>query len=156
MYKRFLPSSFSNKFILQSSNNNDNIFDFLKNIFNKNEAIRCKKGVIHIGAHKCEENDDYKTLNTKESTLWIDGNDELCALNPNIINALISDTDDKTVDFIITSNDGMSSSLLELHEHKIEHPDCIEINRIKKKTITLNTLFDTAWLGSKWKLFFLF
>jgi FkbM family methyltransferase len=72
--------------------------------------------------------------------MWIDGNDDLCAANSSIINAIVSDVDDQEVEFIITNNDAMSSSILELKEHKQEHPDCLEVNRIRKTTVRLDTL----------------
>jgi FkbM family methyltransferase len=56
----------------------------------------------------------------------------------NIYEALISDEDNKEVSFIITNN-GQSSSILELDEHLKEHPWVHEINRYKKNTITVDT-----------------
>lgn len=97
----------------------------------------CKKGVIHIGAHRCEEASQYDHC---PKVLWIDGNDTLCQEYPEIVNAIISDVDDQDVDFNITSNDAMSSSILPMKEHVKEHPDCINIQTIRKKTTTLDTL----------------
>lgn len=114
----------------------------LYSLLAKYPEISPKKGVIHIGAHRCEETELYLSLGIKEEQiLWIDGNDDLCSQFPQIINAVISETDDTDVEFIITNNDAMSSSILELKEHKIEHPDCLESQRISKKTVTLDTLF---------------
>lgn len=101
------------------------------------EPLRCKRGVIHIGAHRCEEASQYSEY---PKVLWIDGNDDLCAEYPQIVNAIISDEDDKDVEFMITSNDAMSSSILKLKEHRVEHPDCVEVKNVLKKSVTLDTL----------------
>ena len=119
--------------------NFSDIYYKLKDIYNKHPAIACKKGVIHIGAHRCEEQ---KYYNDYPKTLWIDGNDDLCKEYPQIVNAIISDKDDEEVSFIITNNDAMSSSILELKEHLVEHPTCLESTRITKKTITLDSLIE--------------
>lgn len=112
----------------------------MKKLWELYPHARCKQGVIHVGAHRCEEQPHYDAWGVGEHVLWIDGNDELCAANQAIVNAVVSDVDDGEVDFILTDNDAMSSSILELKEHKIEHPTCLEAGRIKKKTITLDTL----------------
>lgn len=134
------------KTVFDNSQSTDNINlmnSLLCKTFKKYTTIAPKKGVIHIGAHRCEETSLYKSLGLQDfQMLWIDGNDDLCAEFPQIINAIISDVDDKLVEFIITNNDAMSSSILELKEHMIEHPDCLEEKRVLKKTVTLDSLFD--------------
>lgn len=99
------------------------------------------KGIIHIGAHLCQEREIYKNAGCDDSSvLWIEGNPDIYnrarQMFPdiNIYNALISDKD-STVDFIVTNNDGASSSFLELGEHLIHHPDVFEVERKKMKTI---------------------
>lgn len=118
---------------------NMTVFQYISFLWKKFPFMRCNKGVIHVGAHRCEEKIHYDSWNI-DKVMWIDGNDDLCALNDNIINAIVSDKDDVEVDFIITSNDAMSSSILELKEHKKEHPDCLEVNRVRKNTVRLDTL----------------
>lgn len=114
------------------------MYNELRKIFKENPDVSCKKGVLHVGAHKCEEAAEYAAY---PKVMWIDGNDELCAGNPNIVNALISDKDDEEVEFIVTNN-YQSSSILELKEHLEEYPNILETKRVKKKTVTLDTLFD--------------
>ena len=101
------------------------------------DPIKCRKGVIHIGAHRCEEEHQYAQF---PKVLWIDGNDDLCAQYPQIVNAIIADEDGKNVNFHVTNNDAMSSSILELKEHLQEHPDCHAVKTVPKTTITLDTL----------------
>jgi len=101
------------------------------------------KGIIHIGAHYCEERPIYARGGCDDAkVVWIEGNPEIYNLIKNsqlpvqIYHALISDKEED-VDFIVTNNDGMSSSFLELKEHLVEHPTCIESHRVKLRTTTL-------------------
>ena len=113
------------------------------------------KNILHIGAHDCEEKVDYNKYGfTDDKIVWIEGNTSLVnnikSKFPNVIviDALISDEDDKESDFIITNN-GQSSSILELEEHLKEHPDVYEVNRYKKNTITVDTLLKKKKLDDK-------
>lgn len=143
LLRKFMPSKTISKTKQPIEYKQEPISQSLYKIFAKYPEISPKKGVIHVGAHRCEETNLYSSLGIPEDhMLWIDGNDDLCRQFPQIINAVISDTDDADVEFIITNNDAMSSSILELKEHKIEHPDCKESKRVSKKTVTLDTLFD--------------
>ncbi len=112
-------------------------------IFNDFISCRPNKGVLHIGAHICEEKQLYNDNGINDDDiLWIEANSDL--INPeqkNILNAVISDKNDETVNFIITNNI-QSSSILELYKHLEEHPDVIEIERRQLKTITLNSLYE--------------
>ena len=111
-------------------------------VMRDNAAYAPEHGIIHVGAHRCEEKPFYeKELGVcAHDILWIDGNDELCKERPEIVNAIVADKDDQEVEFIITSNEAMSSSILELKEHLVEHPDCLETRRVRKRTITLDSL----------------
>jgi len=105
------------------------------------------KGVIHIGAHDCEERYIYHKYGISDNNIiWIEGNPLLVERIKNnipsakIYQGLIADIE-KEVDFIITNNE-QSSSILELKEHSKEHPHIKEINRTKMKTITLPKLLN--------------
>ena len=83
-------------------------------------------GVLHIGAHECEEIHDYENYLTRENILWIEGLPDKVNLSkqrfPGILieEAVVSDCND-----IVTfhrSNNGQSSSILELGLHKEFHP----------------------------------
>jgi FkbM family methyltransferase len=111
-------------------------------IFDDFPTSRPTKGVLHIGAHECEEAPLYHSIGMKnEDILWIEANADI--INPeqkNILHAVISNKDDENVSFIITNNI-QSSSILELHTHLLEHPHVVEIGRRNVTTITLDTLF---------------
>lgn len=115
-------------------------------IFNKyNLKI---KGILHIGAHECEEYNDYSRNNISvENQLWIEAIPEkidLCRRNIkdlNIINAIVSDVDDENVKFNVTNN-YQSSSILELKTHLVEHPHIYVIYKFEGKTKTMKTIYD--------------
>jgi FkbM family methyltransferase len=102
------------------------------------------QGILHIGAHYCEELDKYKQIVKENQIIWIEGNVKIVENIKNkfpdrrIYNFLISDKDNDLVSFIITNN-GESSSILELKEHLKEHPHIHEISRENRITSTIDT-----------------
>jgi FkbM family methyltransferase len=104
-------------------------------------------GSFHIGAHECEEINFYNQLGLKpENVVWIDAIPSKVteATNrgiPNVYNAVITDKDDEEVVFNI-SNNGQSSSVLEFGTHSQEHPWVVYIDKIKQKSITIDTFFE--------------
>jgi FkbM family methyltransferase len=104
-------------------------------------------GCFHIGAHDCEEMDFYNKLGiTKENIVWIDAipskvNEATNRGIPNVYNEVITDKDDDEVVFNI-SNNGQSSSVLEFGTHSKEHPWVVYVNKIKLKSITIDTFFE--------------
>lgn len=112
--------------------------------------IKVVNGIIHIGAHDCEERIKYLSRFsevTDDDIIWIDALkhkvDEIQAKNSSIriYNECIGDNDDESVIFKVTNN-FQSSSFLSLKEHLIEHPDIHEIAQIEMKTKTLKTFYD--------------
>ena len=99
------------------------------------------KGVIHIGAHECEEDKFYKQINV-DKVIWIDALqhkvDEFKNKGFNIFQAVISDKDDESVNFNITNN-LQSSSILELDTHLKHHPWVHVLARVVMKTKKLDT-----------------
>jgi len=83
-------------------------------------------GILHVGAHECEEINDYERYISRDKVLWIDALQDKVDLSkqkfPDIFieQAVVSDTKD-----IVTfhrSNNGQSSSILEFGLHKHYHP----------------------------------
>ena len=98
------------------------------------------RGVLHIGAHECEEQTAYLQQGIKnENIYWIEAMDnkvaEMKKKRPNlqIYHCVVSDVDDKEIEFKITNN-GQSSSLLELGTHLQHHPQVWVIGKKKYKT----------------------
>jgi len=111
-------------------------------------------GVLHIGAHECEELGFYHKMNIPSSDIiWIDGNKDKVQWAhvhgiPNVYHALITDTDDKEMDFNITNN-GQSSSILDLGTHMHHHPHVHYIETRKQQGITIDTFFEREQLNAK-------
>lgn len=107
------------------------------------------KGVIHIGAHECEERILYlQNFGLNDSNIiWVDAlpNKVIEIKNKypsiKIFNECISSTDGEIVSFMITNN-FQSSSMLNFKTHSIEHPWVIETQRLTLKTKTLNSIFE--------------
>lgn len=103
------------------------------------------RGIIHIGAHMREERRSY-IANGVSTVLWVEGNEKVyrnsladgLLENELFFNEIIADKDGEVLEFKITNN-GESSSILDLEKHKVYHPH-IHVT----ETITVTTKrFDT-------------
>lgn len=105
------------------------------------------KGVLHVGAHECEEIKDYELYLPRSQILWIEalpGKVNLCKQSyPNLLieNAVVSDVVE-IVRFNV-SNNGQSSSMLDFGLHSTFHPHihyvtCFEIETKLLKNILPN------------------
>ena len=118
--------------------------DIYKILSSRNISVN---GAFHIGAYECEELPFYNKLGMKnEDVVWIDAiNSKVMEAKnrgiPNVYNAVITDTDDVPVAFNV-SNNGQSSSVLELGTHLTEHPWVHYVGKIYQKTITIDTFFE--------------
>ena len=85
------------------------------------------KGILHVGAHECEELSDYEKYIGRDKILWVEAmwhKVDFCKKKiPNLLieNAIVSDIEE-TVQFKI-SNNGQSSSILDFGLHSQYHPD---------------------------------
>jgi hypothetical protein len=107
-------------------------------------------GILHVGAHECEERDAYNKQGISDETIyWIEGNPEKIQMNrekgvPHIYQGLIFD-EEKDVDFHVTKNlhnpgNTESSSILPFGVHQDYYPH-VQVQEVKKlKTITLENL----------------
>jgi FkbM family methyltransferase len=103
------------------------------------------KGILHVGAHKCEEKVLYNTILNVNDTdiIWVDANAKLVEYNKNrgivhCYNAVLDETERETT-FHITNN-GESSSILELGDHAQIYPHIVNIETVKMKTTTLDSI----------------
>jgi len=110
------------------------------------------KGILHVGAHKCEELRSYLELGIKmENIYWIEAQPELVfenkINNPSIIiyQAVIDEQDDKEVVFNITNN-GESSSILEFGSHETSHPQVKMVDKRIMKTSRLDTVIEKKYM----------
>jgi len=85
------------------------------------------RGILHVGAHECQELTTYETYIDRSKILWVEAMQHLVILNRKrfpgvrIEHAVVSDTEE-TVMFNQSCEDGQSSSILELGIHKELHP----------------------------------
>lgn len=83
-------------------------------------------GILHVGAHECEEINDYEKYISRDKILWIEAlpqKVEFCKSRfpgINIENAIVSDKIENVVFKI--SNNGQSSSILDFGLHTTFHP----------------------------------
>jgi FkbM family methyltransferase len=105
------------------------------------------KGVLHIGAHTCEELNVYNKFNIfNDKIIWVEANPTLCQniieQDKNIIikNFICCDTDIGNTTLHIANN-GASSSILELETHLKHHPNVHYINDIKVINKTIDTMY---------------
>jgi FkbM family methyltransferase len=104
-------------------------------------------GTFHVGAHNCEELQFYNEIGINiKDMIWIDAVPSKVAEAtnrgiPNVYNATISDKDDEPIIFNV-SNNVQSSSILEFGTHSQEHPGIVYVNKIKQKSITIDTFFE--------------
>lgn len=105
------------------------------------------KGVIHIGAHECEEISFYNNILNVNNILWIDGNskkvEQMKKYGINDIYSTVLDETERDITFNITDN-SQASSILKLNHSAgyynyiniIEHVNC----RTEKLSTFLNRI----------------
>jgi hypothetical protein len=114
------------------------VYDYLK------QNNKTPRGVFHVGAHECEENEAYNSKGIPDSAIvWVDGNLDLVIKMkdkgvPHIYYALIDEVE-HDVTFNITNN-GQSSSILELGTHATMYPHIVVSERRVQRTTTIEKL----------------
>ena len=102
------------------------------------------KGILHVGAHECEELFSYEEYISRDKILWIEAledkvqNSKLSYPGILIENAVVSDKVE-TVTFK-RSNNGQSSSFLDLGLHEILHPDVWFVESFQVETKLLKNI----------------
>jgi len=104
------------------------------------------KGILHIGAHTCEEFNDYISCGVLSTNIyWIEAIPKLVENNKfnnpllNIYQAVIYDEDNKEIEFNITNNRA-SSSILEFGSHETSHPNVKIVEKIKMTTSRMDSV----------------
>lgn len=101
-------------------------------------------GILHVGAHDCEEMKYYNEINIKkENIYWIEAIPSIVNKNrerniPNVYEAIIDNVDDKKVELNIANNI-VSSSILNFGTHSTHHPEVKYVDKITGYTIKLDT-----------------
>ena len=104
--------------------------------------------VIHIGAHHGEEIKDY-VANGVKKVLWFEANKKMMkhlfentskfAIKQEYYCEVLSDENDKEIEFKVTNN-GQSSSILDLGTHEKHYPHIVVIEKQILKTKRFDTL----------------
>ncbi len=106
--------------------------------------------VVHAGANTCQEAAFYQSCGFSQ-VIWIESlshlvreSREKLKIYPkqHIIEATLWEFDDLELEFKVASNDGESSSLLDMNMHRAIHPSIIETEKIKKITKSLDTIIN--------------
>lgn len=101
-------------------------------------------GILHVGAHECEELSDYEQYLPRDRILWVEAMPskvEWCRRQfPGIViqNAVVLDTIE-TVEFHV-SNNGQSSSILEFGLHSQFHPHVHYVDSFRTTTTLLKDI----------------
>lgn len=113
--------------------------DFLVKKYNINFT-----GILHVGAHECEELSYYDKYLTRDKMLWVEALSdkvEFCkAKFPNVLieQAVVNDVVE-TVTFH-RANNGESSSILEFGTHLHHHPHVSFVNDFQCQTTRLDSI----------------
>jgi FkbM family methyltransferase len=99
------------------------------------------KGILHIGAHQCEELKDYVSEGIfPEKINWIEANkviaDRMISRGIPNIHCFAADIEEGEAEFFVTNN-GQSSSLLKFGTHEQSYPWCVvtEVQKVQKKRL---------------------
>lgn len=105
------------------------------------------KGILHIGAHNCEELNAYKKYGLNNSQIiWIEANPKLVEKNLKIDktriikNFICCDTDQGKTKLNIANN-GQSSSILNLGTHKKNYPSIKYNEFVEVKNCRIDTMY---------------
>lgn len=104
------------------------------------------KGVLHVGAHEGQESEIYERSGLK--VIWVEPLEHIFnKLRENIRHLplqkayqyLITDKEDAAYDFHVSSNEGKSSSIFDLHLHKQMWPNVRITDTTRMQSITLDS-----------------
>jgi FkbM family methyltransferase len=116
--------------------------------------LREARGVIHVGAHKGQERHLYAEHDL--DVVWIEPIPDVYAVlcsnladhpRQRALQALVTDEDDRDVTLHVSSNDGGSSSILELNLHQDIWPDITYVGELELRSVTLPTLLERQGVG---------
>ena len=109
--------------------------------------------VLHVGAHIGQEADCYRDLGATD-VIWVEGDPEVIPrlrdhvepLGQRVFEALLDTEPRRAIEFHRASNE-MSSSLLAMGTHSVEHPEITTVGTVRLPTTTLDAVRGEARLG---------
>jgi FkbM family methyltransferase len=112
-------------------------------------------GILHVGAHNCEELGDYTANGVPADNIyWVEAMrekvDKMRADKPGvkIYHAVVSNEDGKAVTFNVANN-GQSSSMLEFGSHAKTYPGIRYVKQLEMTTTRLATLVEREGIPMK-------
>ena len=105
------------------------------------------RGVLHVGAHECEEIRDYEQYVSRDKILWVEAMPDKVITSRNtypgvqMVCAVVSDQVEEVT--FHQSNNGQSSSILNLGTHQQLHPQVWYVKDTKVQTCTLATVLQS-------------
>lgn len=125
-----------------------------------NEKYKMKiNGIMHIGAHNCEEMEKYNKIGIKkENIIWIEANPYIVQRMKQkdkelrIIQGLITDKNDEDYLFNVANN-GQSSSIYEFGTHLINHPEVRYIGKLILRSKRMDRVYEENKIGKKFANF---
>ena len=101
-------------------------------------------GVLHVGAHECEEICDYERYVGRDKILWVEALEEKVqqakARHPGLLIEQAVASDSAGTVMFNRANNGESSSMLALGVHKVHHPQVRYVESRQLKTETLHAI----------------
>jgi FkbM family methyltransferase len=102
------------------------------------------KGILHVGAHECEELLNYEKYISRNKILWIEALLDKVELNksryPDLIIEQAVVSDKVEIVKFNRSNNGQSSSILEFGLHETFHPDVYYVDSFQVETKMLKDI----------------
>lgn len=102
------------------------------------------KGILHVGAHECEELKDYEQYISRDKILWIEAipfKVQMCKKKLPKINIETAVVSDKVENIMFNiSNNGQSSSILNFGLHRQYHPDVHYVGKMACQTKLLKDI----------------
>jgi FkbM family methyltransferase len=102
------------------------------------------KGILHIGAHECEEMESYEHYLSHDQMLWIEALPNKVSFCKEkysdvlILEAVVSDVEEPVV--FHEANNGQSSSMLKLGTHALYYPHIIYVNEFQTTSKRIDNL----------------
>ena len=125
-----------------------------------NDKYKMKiRGIMHIGAHNCEEMEKYNKIGVKkENIIWIEANPYIVQRMKQkdkeirIIHGLITDKNDDDM-FFNVANNGQSSSIYEFGTHSVNHPEVTYVGKIILKSKRMDRVYEENKIEKKFANF---
>lgn len=99
-------------------------------------------GILHIGAHNCEELPMYKRCGVPEDKIiWVEANPDIAKRHKGVKNFVCCDKSEG-ISTLNIANNGQSSSILELGTHATSYPGIRYIGKVEVPNKRIDTMYE--------------